>query len=128
MDPSAQHSRKFPWKDVTILRVQWHAICLGLFASIIAPFGGFFASGFKRAFKIKDFGDSIPGHGGITDRMDCQMVMAVFSYIYHQSFVVSQSITVESIIDQVLMNLTFEEQQLLFTKLGQMLQDRLFLQ
>ncbi|XP_023001581.1 phosphatidate cytidylyltransferase 1-like isoform X4 [Cucurbita maxima] len=118
----------FPWKDVTILRVQWHAICLGLFASIIAPFGGFFASGFKRAFKIKDFGDSIPGHGGITDRMDCQMVMAVFSYIYHQSFVVSQSITVESIIDQILMNLTFEEQQLLFTKLGQMLQDRLFSQ
>ncbi|XP_022927372.1 phosphatidate cytidylyltransferase 1-like isoform X4 [Cucurbita moschata] len=121
-------SKVFPWKDVTILRVQWHAIFLGLFASIIAPFGGFFASGFKRAFKIKDFGDSIPGHGGITDRMDCQMVMAVFSYIYHQSFVVSQSITVESIIDQILMNLTFEEQQLLFTKLGQMLQDRLFSQ
>jgi phosphatidate cytidylyltransferase len=53
--------------------VQWHALALGLFASIIAPFGGFFASGFKRAFKIKDFGDSIPGHGGITDRMDCQV-------------------------------------------------------
>lgn len=35
--------------------------------------GGFFASGFKRAFKIKDFGDSIPGHGGLTDRMDCQV-------------------------------------------------------
>lgn len=43
-----------------------------MFASIIAPFGGFFASGFKRGFKIKDFGDSIPGHGGMTDRMDCQ--------------------------------------------------------
>lgn len=63
----------FPWKEVSILPVQWHALCLGLFASIIAPFGGFFASGFKRAFKIKDFGDSIPGHGGITDRMDCQV-------------------------------------------------------
>lgn len=36
-----------------VLPVQWHALCLGLFASIIAPFGGFFASGFKRAFKIK---------------------------------------------------------------------------
>jgi hypothetical protein len=32
---------------------QWHALALGLFASIIAPFGGFFASGFKRAFKFK---------------------------------------------------------------------------
>ncbi len=46
---------------------------LSLFASVIAPFGGFFASGFKRGFKIKDFGDSIPGHGGMTDRMDCQV-------------------------------------------------------
>ena len=36
-----------------VLPVQWHALGLGLFASIIAPFGGFFASGFKRAFKIK---------------------------------------------------------------------------
>ena len=44
-----------------------------MFASIIAPFGGFFASGFKRGFKIKDFGDFIPGHGGMTDRMDCQV-------------------------------------------------------
>jgi phosphatidate cytidylyltransferase len=33
--------------------VQRHAIAFGLFASIVAPFGGFFASGFKRAFKIK---------------------------------------------------------------------------
>jgi len=33
--------------------VQWHGLALGLFASIIAPFGGFFASGFKRAFKFK---------------------------------------------------------------------------
>jgi len=22
---------------------------------------------------LQDFGDSIPGHGGITDRMDCQV-------------------------------------------------------
>ena len=36
-----------------LMPVQWHALALGLFASIIAPFGGFFASGFKRAFKIK---------------------------------------------------------------------------
>uniref|UniRef100_A0A2N9ISJ1 Phosphatidate cytidylyltransferase n=1 Tax=Fagus sylvatica TaxID=28930 RepID=A0A2N9ISJ1_FAGSY len=118
-------SQWFPWKEVSILPVQWHALCLGLFASIIAPFGGFFASGFKRAFKIKDFGDSIPGHGGITDRMDCQMVMAVFAYIYHQSFVVPQSLSVDRILDQILMNLSFEEQRSLFLKLGEILQEGL---
>ncbi|KAE8709114.1 Phosphatidate cytidylyltransferase 1 [Hibiscus syriacus] len=114
-----------PWQGISILPVQWHALCLGLFASIIAPFGGFFASGFKRAFKIKDFGDSIPGHGGITDRMDCQMVMAVFAYIYHQSFIVCQGISVEMILDQILTELAFEEQQNLLVKLGQILQERL---
>ncbi|XVE87696.1 hypothetical protein DITRI_Ditri19aG0008200 [Diplodiscus trichospermus] len=87
----------FPWTDISILPVQLHALCLGLFASIIAPFGGFFASGFKRAFKIKDFGDSIPGHGGITDRMDCQ----------------------------ILTYLTLEEQQTLLLRLGQILHERL---
>ncbi|XP_010923353.1 phosphatidate cytidylyltransferase 1 isoform X1 [Elaeis guineensis] len=114
----------FPWKEVPILPVQWHVLALGLFASIIAPFGGFFASGFKRAFKFKDFGDSIPGHGGITDRMDCQMVMAVFAYIYHQSFVMPESFSVEMILDQILRNLTFEEQQTLYEQLGKIFQDR----
>ena len=66
---------------------QKHSVVLAAFASVIAPFGGFFASGFKRAFKIKDFSDTIPGHGGITDRMDCQMVMAVFSHLYITNFV-----------------------------------------
>lgn len=51
---------------------QLHLLVFAVFASLVAPFGGFFASGFKRAFNIKDFGHSIPGHGGMTDRMDCQ--------------------------------------------------------
>lgn len=67
--------------------MQFHAVALAFFASAIAPFGGFFASGFKRGFGIKDFGDSIPGHGGMTDRMDCQIVMATFSYIYYHTYV-----------------------------------------
>ena len=53
--------------------MQLHALVMAVFASVIAPFGGFFASGFKRSLKVKDFGDSIPGHGGMTDRMDCQV-------------------------------------------------------
>ena len=46
----------------------------GVFASLIAPFGGFFASGFKRAFRIKDFGDLIPGHGGLMGKLFIQSV------------------------------------------------------
>ncbi|KAE9556053.1 hypothetical protein FO519_000687 [Halicephalobus sp. NKZ332] len=64
-----------------------HSIVLSLFASIIGPFGGFFASGFKRAFKIKDFGDIIPGHGGLVDRFDCQLLMGSFVNIYIQTFI-----------------------------------------
>lgn len=62
--------------------LQFHAVVLAAFASIIAPFGGFFASGFKRGFKIKDFGDSIPGHGGMTDRMDCQVSCCILLSVF----------------------------------------------
>ena len=70
---------------------QKHALAMAVFASTIGPFGGFFASGFKRAFKIKDFGDTIPGHGGFMDRFDCQVIMATFVNVYFQSFVRSPS-------------------------------------
>ena len=55
--------------------MHFHTFSLGLFASLLAPLGGLFASGFKRAIKIKDFANLIPGHGGLTDRMDCQILM-----------------------------------------------------
>lgn len=66
-----------------------HSLILSLFASVIAPFGGFFASGFKRAIKVKDFADIIPGHGGLTDRMDCQILMGMFSYLYLHQVILS---------------------------------------
>lgn len=79
------------WTYVTVSPVQWHGVAFAVFASVIAPFGGFFASGFKRAFKIKDFGTSIPGHGGVTDRMDCQIMMGLFTHVYVTTFVLSVS-------------------------------------
>ncbi|CAM6096713.1 unnamed protein product [Calypogeia fissa] len=114
----------WPWREVTIMPVQLHAMALGLFASSIAPFGGFFASGFKRAFKIKDFGDSIPGHGGITDRMDCQMVMAVFSYTYYQSFIATRAYSVDLLLEQILGHLTSDEQLVLYQQLAEVLTKR----
>jgi len=73
--------------SITVCPAQYHAIALAVFASLIAPFGGFFASGLKRAFKLKDFGDLIPGHGGMTDRMDCQIIMGMFTTMYLRSIV-----------------------------------------
>lgn len=62
--------------------IQFHGTVLATFSSLVAPFGGYFASATKRAGKVKDFGDWIPGHGGVTDRVDCQLFMAVFTYVY----------------------------------------------
>ncbi|KAI9268203.1 phosphatidate cytidylyltransferase [Phascolomyces articulosus] len=96
--------------EVWIAPVQLHAIVMACFASLIAPFGGFFASAVKRAFKIKDFGQSIPGHGGLTDRMDCQFLMGFFSHMYHQSFIKTYSVSVGSILALAINNLTAREQ------------------
>uniref|UniRef100_A0A8C5LJB3 Phosphatidate cytidylyltransferase n=1 Tax=Leptobrachium leishanense TaxID=445787 RepID=A0A8C5LJB3_9ANUR len=75
------------WETVRLYPFQIHSIALSTFGSLIGPFGGFFASGFKRAFKIKDFANTIPGHGGIMDRFDCQYLMATFVHVYITSFV-----------------------------------------
>eukprot|EP01079_Euglenida_sp_SAG-EU17-18_P001036 gene1036-405_t len=63
------------WPSITMSMFNFHMLVISAFASIIAPFGGFFASGLKRAFKMKDFGVLIPGHGGVTDRFDCQILL-----------------------------------------------------
>uniref|UniRef100_A0A671KY04 Phosphatidate cytidylyltransferase n=1 Tax=Sinocyclocheilus anshuiensis TaxID=1608454 RepID=A0A671KY04_9TELE len=72
---------------VTLYPFQIHSVALSSFASIMGPFGGFFASGFKRAFRIKDFANTIPGHGGFMDRFDCQYLMATFVNVYIGSFI-----------------------------------------
>ncbi|XP_006461123.1 hypothetical protein AGABI2DRAFT_70290 [Agaricus bisporus var. bisporus H97] len=87
-----------------------HLLLMACFASLVAPFGGFFASGFKRAFKIKDFGHSIPGHGGMTDRMDCQFLMGVFTYVYYSSLIREHHVTVGTILQTIVSGLTVDEQ------------------
>ncbi|MDW7656092.1 MAG: phosphatidate cytidylyltransferase [Bacillota bacterium] len=46
------------------------AILSGLLLSIASQLGDWLASGFKRYCGIKDFGDVLPGHGGLMDRFD----------------------------------------------------------
>jgi len=61
-----QTHHHFELKLTNFYPVQIHAMWLGLFASLVAPFGGFLASAIKRAYGIKDFNSIIPGHGKIT--------------------------------------------------------------
>ncbi|KDQ57460.1 hypothetical protein JAAARDRAFT_130741 [Jaapia argillacea MUCL 33604] len=89
---------------------QFHLLFMSCFASLVAPFGGFFASGFKRAFNIKDFGHSIPGHGGMTDRMDCQFLMGIFTYVYYTSLVRQHSLSVGSVLQMIVSGLSRDEQ------------------
>mmetsp|Transcript_7729 Transcript_7729/g.10848 ORF Transcript_7729/g.10848 Transcript_7729/m.10848 type:complete len:467 (-) Transcript_7729:226-1626(-) len=74
-------------ESVRMLPVQMHSVLLGMFASLVAPFGGFFASAIKRAYDIKDFDALIPGHGGIMDRMDCQFIMAMATGVHYTTFI-----------------------------------------
>ena len=61
-----------------------HAWVMALYTSLVGPFGGYLASSIKRAHGKKDFGNTIPGHGGLVDRLDCQIITAPFVYFYLQ--------------------------------------------
>ncbi|MGI6385336.1 MAG: phosphatidate cytidylyltransferase [bacterium] len=49
--------------------------------SLAAVYGDLFASLLKRALSIKDFGEVLPGHGGILDRFDSLIMAAPAAYI-----------------------------------------------
>ena len=72
---------------LNIAPVYAHALVLATFASLLAPFGGFFASAVKRSMHVKDFGAIIPGHGGVVDRIDCQLFMMLIACMYYHAFV-----------------------------------------
>jgi len=48
------------------------------FSSILGQIGDLVASRLKRTYKIKDFGKILPGHGGLLDRFDSAMFVAMF--------------------------------------------------
>ena len=57
---------------------------LGLTTALFSEIGDLVASSIKRQFNIKDFGNVLPGHGGILDRCDSIIIVAptIFLFLY----------------------------------------------
>lgn len=61
----------------------WHFLAIGLLGGLIGQIGDLYASIIKRHCSVKDFGSIFPGHGGMMDRLDSILFVAVFVYVYH---------------------------------------------
>ena len=66
-------------------------------ASVVSQFGDLAASCIKRDEKIKDFGNIMPGHGGILDRCDSVLFTAPFMYYFVKLFVVFMCVKIKPV-------------------------------
>lgn len=56
----------------------WKWMTIGLLTVIAGTYGDLVESLFKRSIKIKDSGESLPGHGGFLDRFDALLLSLPF--------------------------------------------------
>jgi len=67
----------------SVLKVPlYHFVLLGVLCGVVSQIGDWAASAVKRAMNIKDYGNIMPGHGGVLDRLDSVMFVAPVVYFY----------------------------------------------
>lgn len=59
-----------------------HYFLIGALCGIMGQFGDLVASSIKRSVGLKDYGNIIPGHGGILDRFDSILFNGVVVFYY----------------------------------------------
>jgi CDP-diglyceride synthetase len=59
-----------------------HCIIIGALGGVVSQAGDLTASAIKRRLGLKDYGNLIPGHGGLLDRIDSILFTAPFVYLY----------------------------------------------
>ena len=62
------------------------AIALAVSISVFAPIGDLAESSVKRMLDIKDMGSSLPGHGGVLDRLDAFLFAIPTTYLVYVWF------------------------------------------
>ena len=77
----------FAVQSRAVLPAWGHYVLLGLIGGVAGQLGDLFASLIKRHCGLKDFSNLFPGHGGMLDRMDSVLFMAVvvFSWLLLQA-------------------------------------------
>ncbi len=67
-------------KAIPDQRILWIVVFISAAGAVMSMVGDLAASAIKRNHNIKDYGNLIPGHGGIMDRFDSMIVTAPMIY------------------------------------------------
>lgn len=71
----------FPLTDYLRIDHWYYILLLSIVIPLFATLGDFVFSSIKRHYGIKDYGKLIPGHGGVLDRLDSIIFVAIITAI-----------------------------------------------
>ena len=74
------------FSDLATLPSVWAFAFLGAIIGVLTQIGDLTASMIKRHFGVKDFGNLLPGHGGVMDRLDGILFCVPAVYIFFKIF------------------------------------------